>query len=189
MTNTCGRCKVVIAENNPYVHIHPYTKHEYTLCYNCYIDWQLAGRPDSLPESAKIKPKQSGFVAWFVLALLILLCLVLWPLLAQAQSAVGMKLGDTLLARAPVCLTEKAALAVAQADHERGVDAAMKQLVTGKQCGIAVIHMKLVRVVKQFTTERGADLKVIEVLVEMRDNTWKTAWVIADVPIQGAHSA
>lgn len=110
------------------------------------------------------------------------------PSCAQAQNAQGIRLGDTVLARTPVCLSKESAMAVAEIDHQQGVPAAVELINETADCSFGTLNVKLVKVVAQFSTARGAELKVVEVLVEMADDTWKPAWVLTDVPIQGAFS-
>lgn len=106
---------------------------------------------------------------------------------ANAQDAMGLKMGDTIVARVPICLSQESAVKVAVTDSEKGVPAALDAIIAAKDCGIGVVNIRLVKIVAQYSTERKAILKVVEVRVEMQDDSWKPAWVLMDIPIQGAH--
>lgn len=113
--------------------------------------------------------------------------LVTVGLFTSCAGAQSLELGKPLYARAIICSEEAQALKMAEADQQ-GPEAFVHAVNESPVCGIATVHIKLHKVIASVPTERGTT-RVIEVTVEMADDTWQTAWILADQPIRGVNDA
>ena len=111
--------------------------------------------------------------------------LVLMGLATQLHARTELVIGKVQGVRAPFCTTQADAEAIARADSEEGIPKAREVLATKDDCapGTAVVYPK--RVTYSGKTERGTTVRVIEVEVQMNDDTRETFYMIIDVEIAG----
>ena len=117
----------------------------------------------------------------FTIAFLLVLAMLFLPVLAFAQIVMGTSQG----VRAPFCLTAEAAVMVAKADSEGGPAAAMTVLKASGQCGFAEGVVTPKSVLFSAKTERGATVRVLEVVVDLGDGRHATAFMLSDTEVVG----
>lgn len=84
----------------------------------------------------------------------------------------------------PVCTTKDSAIAVAKADAKGGGDAARELIKATKDCGIGTVVAQVIRIVFSTPTPRDTTDLVLEVKVQMQDDSWQTFYVLTDVPVK-----
>lgn len=142
------------------------------VCYEHYRKWVNADRPKTFFGRHRR--------TLIVFAVALFLSLVAYGSLAQ-----GLALGKVFNVRAPVCKTQEAAVALAKLDHDQGPQAVVASINGGEDCGVGTFRARVVKVVYKNTTERGKDVRVLEVAVEMQDDSWKTFYILTDNPVEG----
>lgn len=113
---------------------------------------------------------QYRYIAGIIIAIL-----ALWAFGAFGQVVEG----QDMLVRAPLCFTKQDAIAIAKVDAKQGPAAAGAMFSNSEKCGVAVVHIKVGKTVFSVKTARGTT-KVIEVQVEMADDSWRTLYMLTD---------
>ena len=110
--------------------------------------------------------------------------LVLMGLCAHVQAGTELVIGKVQGVRAAFCTLQADAEATARADSEEGIPKA-REVMVARECGLGTAVVHPIRVTYSARTERGSTVRVIEVEVEMSDDTRQTFYMIADVEIVG----
>lgn len=156
----CDRCKKVLGECDPQVILKRQKPEEKTLCYDCYIKWTLAGRPP--------------LTMWLVV---LILCFL-------PVSAIALEMGKEQAILAPICISLEAAKELAEVDAKAGNGAVVAVLRNSKACMAAEFIAVPIKVRHEVKTARGKT-SVVEVHVEMQDDSWRSFYILIDVPIKG----
>ena len=114
-----------------------------------------------------------------------LISLVLLGLSTQLHAArPELVMGKDQGVRAPFCTQQADAEAIARADSEEGIVKA-RAVMESKECGIGQTVVHPLRVTFSGKTDRGTTVRVVEVEVEMNDDTKQTFFMIIDVDVIG----
>jgi hypothetical protein len=111
------------------------------------------------------------------------LSIVLFGLFAQAHAETQLVMGKEQGVRAAFCESQADAEAVARADSEEGIPKA-REILAERACGLGTAYVQPRRVTFSGKTERGATVRVFEVVVELGD-TKHTVYMIADTEVVG----
>ena len=103
---------------------------------------------------------------------------------AHARADNHLVFGKEQGVRAAFCTQQSDAEAIARADSEEGIPKA-REVMAARECGIGTAYVQPVRITYSGKTERGATVRVIEVEIEMIDNSKHKFYMVADVEIDG----
>lgn len=116
--------------------------------------------------------------------------LLLLLLFQGGAASAELLLGKTQAVRAPICLTAADMIPLAKLDAENGAEGPVKAMLglrANPNCGIGEAMMKAIRVVFSVKAERGM-IRVVEVEVEMADDSKAILYILTDTEVIGLTS-
>ena len=113
-----------------------------------------------------------------------LLPLILIGLCAQSHARTELVLGKEQGVRAAFCMVQADAEAIAQADHDGGIPQA-RAAMAARDCAAGAAYVYAKRITYSAKTDRGSTVRVIEVEMELDDDSKQTLFMVVDVEIAG----